>query len=72
MNCHNFGGKTHLRHLQSMILATDRAGLFVLLAPASETLTKCPTDKKDAISIELKITEKIRAAGAYFLIPRFA
>lgn len=62
MNCNRFGGAIG-RHVQSMLLATDRTGLFILLAPASETLTTCPTEMQDAIDTEVRITEKIEAAG---------
>lgn len=51
------------RHVQSMILAIDTAGLDILLNPASETLTTCPNEHQDALEAEVRITRKIKDAG---------
>lgn len=53
----------YARHVQSMILATDTAGLNVLLDPASQALSACPDDHKTAVEVEVRITGKIKEAG---------
>ncbi|KAL8715349.1 MAG: hypothetical protein Q9220_000682 [cf. Caloplaca sp. 1 TL-2023] len=51
------------RHLQSMILATDRTGLDVLMDPASQALSTCPNDHKAAVEVEIRLTASIKKAG---------
>ncbi|KAL9582984.1 MAG: hypothetical protein Q9212_002980, partial [Teloschistes hypoglaucus] len=51
------------RHVQSMILATDRVGLDILLDPASKAFATCPNGHKEAVEVEVGITTAIKKAG---------
>ena len=50
-----------LRHLQAMLLATDRTGLALLLVPAG--LSACHDEYIAAIDTEIRLSSLIRAAG---------
>ncbi|KAI4197262.1 MAG: hypothetical protein LQ350_006035 [Teloschistes chrysophthalmus] len=51
------------RHVQSMILATDRVGLDILLDPESKAFATCPNGHKEAVDVEIGITTAIKKAG---------
>ena len=56
-NCHPS------RHIQSMILATDTTGLWLLLEPSNNALSGCHNEHEAAIGAEVRLTALIKESG---------